>query len=182
VLTSAGAVQVTAPQVNDKRVDADTGERERFVSAILPAWARKTPKITEVLPLLYLHGLSSGDFMPALGQFLGSTKGLSGPVITKLTEQWKAEARAVPASHRSAGTGSDRNPRRRPVHGAVRVRPADPEHPVRGWGDHAQGWVPWRDRDRGHQPAHVQGPHHGGRPDRVVSTGSGATAFRPGSA
>jgi hypothetical protein len=53
-------------------------------SAILPAWARKTPKITEVLPLLYLHGLSSGDFVPALGQFLGSTAGLSAPVITKL--------------------------------------------------------------------------------------------------
>jgi hypothetical protein len=57
----------------------------------LPPWARKTAKITEVLPLLYLHGLSSGDFVPALGQFLGSSKGLSGPVITKLTEQWKAE-------------------------------------------------------------------------------------------
>ena len=94
VLTSAGAVQVTAPRVNDKRIDPDTGERERFSSAILPPWARKTPKITEVLPLLYLHGLSSGDFVPALGQFLGSAKGLSGPVITKLTEQWKAEQRA----------------------------------------------------------------------------------------
>ena len=87
VLTSAGAVEVTAPRVNDKRVDPDTGERKRFASAILPPWARKTPKITEVLPLLYLHGLSSGDFVPALGQFLGSSKGLSGPVITKLTEQ-----------------------------------------------------------------------------------------------
>ena len=76
VLTSAGAVEVTAPRVNDKRVDPDTGERERFASAILPPWARKTPKITEVLPLLYLHGLSSGDFVPALGQFLGSTQGL----------------------------------------------------------------------------------------------------------
>jgi transposase-like protein len=94
VLTSAGAVSVTAPRVNDKRTDPDTGERKRFTSAILPAWARKTPKITEVLPLLYLHGLSSGDFVPALGQFLGSAKGLSAAVITKLTEQWKAEQRA----------------------------------------------------------------------------------------
>lgn len=93
VLTSAGAVEVTAPRVNDKRVDAVTGERERFSSAILPPWARKTPKITEVLPLLYLHGLSSGDFVPALGQFLGSSKGLSGPVVTKLTEQWKTDQR-----------------------------------------------------------------------------------------
>jgi putative transposase len=45
------------PRVNDKRVDPDTGERQRFASAILPLWARKTPRITEVLPLLYLHGL-----------------------------------------------------------------------------------------------------------------------------
>ncbi|WIX93234.1 IS256 family transposase [Amycolatopsis sp. DG1A-15b] len=94
VLTSAGAIKVTAPRVNDKRIDPDTGERKRFTSAILPAWARKTPKITEVLPLLYLHGLSSGDFVPALGQFLGSANGLSAAVITKLTEQWKAEQRA----------------------------------------------------------------------------------------
>jgi transposase-like protein len=94
VLTSAGAVEVTVPRVNDKRVDPDTGERARFASVILPPWARKMPKITEVLPLLYLHGLSSGDFVPALGQFLGSPKGLLGPVITKLTEQWKAEQRA----------------------------------------------------------------------------------------
>src|SRR6266567_2943403 len=61
------------------------------------AWARKTPKITEVLPLLYLHGLSSGDFVPALSQFLGSSAGLSAPVITRLTETWKAEQPAFAA-------------------------------------------------------------------------------------
>src|SRR4249919_2817739 len=94
VLTSAGAVAVTAPRVNDRRVDPDTGERRRFASAILPPWCRKTPKITEVLPLLYLHGLSSGDFVPALGQFLGSAAGLSAAVITRLTESWQAEQRA----------------------------------------------------------------------------------------
>jgi transposase-like protein len=97
VLTSAGAVEVVAPRVNDRRADPDTGERRRFCSAILPPWARKTPKITEVLPLLYLHGLSTGDFVPALGQFLGSTAGLSGPVITKLTETWKGEQRTFAA-------------------------------------------------------------------------------------
>src|SRR5258708_2111296 len=94
VTTSAGAVDVTAPRVNDKRVDPDTGERQRFSSSILPPWARKTPKIAEVLPLLYLHGLSSGDFVPALGQFLGSAKGLSASTITKMTEQWKSEQQA----------------------------------------------------------------------------------------
>ena len=97
VLTSAGAVEVTAPRVNDKRIDAATGDRERFSSAILPPWARKTPKITDVLPLLYLHGLSSGDFVPALGQFLGSAAGLSAPVITRLTETWKAGQRIFAA-------------------------------------------------------------------------------------
>jgi transposase-like protein len=94
ILTSAGAVEVTVPRVNDKRTDPATGERKRFSSAIVPPWARKTPKITEVLPLLYLHGLSSGDFVPALGQFLGSSAGLSAAVITRLTETWKAEQRA----------------------------------------------------------------------------------------
>ena len=97
VLTCAGAVEVTAPRVNDRRTDPDTGERRRFSSAILPAWCRKTPKITEVLPLLYLHGLSTGDFVSALGQFLGSSAGLSAPVITKLTEAWKAEQRTFAA-------------------------------------------------------------------------------------
>jgi transposase-like protein len=94
ILASAGAIEVTVPRVNDKRTDPDTGQRKRFSSAIVPPWARKTPKITEVLPLLYLHGLSSGDFVPALGQFLGSSSGLSAAVITKLTETWKAEQRA----------------------------------------------------------------------------------------
>src|SRR6266702_7014776 len=97
ILTSAGAVRVTVPRVNDKRTDPDTGERKRFSSAILPPWARKTPKITEVLPLLYLHGLSSGDFVPALGQFLGSSAGLSAAVITRLTKTWRAEQRAFAA-------------------------------------------------------------------------------------
>ena len=56
-----------------------------------------------MLPLLYLHGLSSGDFVPALGQFLGSSAGLSSSVITKLTETWKAEAAAF-AQRDLAGT------------------------------------------------------------------------------
>lgn len=88
IATSAGPVQVKAPRVNDKRVDAETGERKRFSSAILPPWARKTPKISEVLPLLYLHGLSTGDFVPALEQFLGSSAGLSSATVSRLTSQW----------------------------------------------------------------------------------------------
>ena len=94
VLTAAGAVAVKAPRVNDKRVDPDSGERQRFSSAILPGWARKSAQMTEVLPLLYLHGLSTSDFGPALEQFLGSGAGLSATTITRLTAQWQDEAKA----------------------------------------------------------------------------------------
>ncbi|MDQ3221997.1 MAG: IS256 family transposase [Gemmatimonadota bacterium] len=94
VTTTAGAVPVRAPRVNDKRIDEATGQRQRFASAILPAWARKSPRVAEVLPLLYLHGLSSSDFAPALEQFLGTSHGLSPATITRLTTQWQDEARA----------------------------------------------------------------------------------------
>ncbi len=93
VLTAAGAVSVTAPRVNDRRMDPDSGERLRFSSVILPAWARKSPQMAEVLPLLYLHGLSTSDFGPALEQFLGSGAGLSATTITRLTAQWQEEAK-----------------------------------------------------------------------------------------
>jgi transposase-like protein len=104
VLTAAGAVEVKAPRVNDRRVDPDSGERQRFSSAILPAWARKSPQMSEVLPLLYLHGLSTSDFGPALEQFLGSGAGLSATSITRLTSQWQDEARTFAARDLS---GSD---------------------------------------------------------------------------
>ncbi len=97
VLTSSGAIEVVAPRVNDKRVDAATGERARFSSVILPPWCRKSPKINEVLPLLYLHGLSSLDFGPALKRFLGTGAGLSAASITRLTSQWQDEAKAFNA-------------------------------------------------------------------------------------
>ena len=93
VTTAAGAVMVRQPRVNDKRIDEVTGERKRFSSVILPAWSRKSPRVAEVLPLLYLHGLSSSDFGPALEQFLGSDQGLSAATITRLTTQWQDEAR-----------------------------------------------------------------------------------------
>jgi len=103
VTTAAGAVPVRQPRVNDKRTDPVTGERRRFSSAILPAWSRKSPRVSEVLPLLYLHGLSSSDFGPALAQFLGSDAGLSAATITRLTIQWQDEARAF-NSRSLAGT------------------------------------------------------------------------------
>ncbi len=94
ITTAAGAIEIEAPRVNDRRVDADTGERQRFRSEIVPPWCRKSPKVTEVLPLLYLHGMSTGDFVPALEEFFGSAAGLSSPVITRLTKQWQGERTA----------------------------------------------------------------------------------------
>jgi putative transposase len=94
VVTGAGAVKVRQSRVNDKRTDPVTGERKRFASAILPAWARKSANVEAVLPLLYLHGMSSNDFAPALEQFLGTKAGLSPAVITRLTRQWQDHANA----------------------------------------------------------------------------------------
>ena len=78
--------------MNDKRVDEDTGERERFSSNILPAYARRSPKVNDVLPVLYLRGLSTGDFRPALEQLLGEdAAGLSSSTISRLCKDWEAE-------------------------------------------------------------------------------------------
>ncbi|MDQ3320471.1 MAG: IS256 family transposase [Actinomycetota bacterium] len=88
----SGTVAIRAPRVNDKRVDPDSGERERFSSRILPAYARRSPKVTEVLPVLYLHGLSTGDFEPALRDLLGEdAAGLSSSSISRLTKVWQQE-------------------------------------------------------------------------------------------
>src|SRR5215211_3999309 len=90
ILCGAGAVEVRAPRVNDRRVD-EHGKRRRFKSVILPPYMRRSPKISEVLPLLYLHGLSSGDFVPALEEFFGTEAGLSAATISRLTKHWQEE-------------------------------------------------------------------------------------------
>jgi len=94
VTTGAGQVEVIRPRVDDRRVDPVTGQRQQFQSVILPRWCRRSPKVAEVLPLLYLHGLSSLDFVPALEQFFGAAAGLSAAVVTRLCEQWQAERQA----------------------------------------------------------------------------------------
>ena len=78
IATGAGPIEIRAPRVNDRRVDEDTGGRRRFSSSIIAPWCRKSPKVSEVLPLMYLHGMSSGDFAPALAEFFGSTAGAVG--------------------------------------------------------------------------------------------------------
>jgi transposase-like protein len=99
LVTGAGTLEVRAPRVDDRRVDEMTGEKMRFRSSILPPWARKSPKVAEVLPLMYLHGMSSGDFAPALEEFFGSAAGLSASVITRLTTDWQREREQF--AHRS---------------------------------------------------------------------------------
>ena len=92
VTVGSGTVAIQAPRVNDTRVDPDTGERLRFSSRILPAYARRSPKINDVLPVLYLRGLSTGDFRPALEQLLGEdAAGLSPSTISRLCKDWEAE-------------------------------------------------------------------------------------------
>ncbi len=85
ITTAAGRVEVTAPRVDDRRAG------EQFTSAILPPYMRRSPKVTEVLPVLYLRGLSTNDFAPALEGFFGSAAGLSPSTIQRLTEAWRAE-------------------------------------------------------------------------------------------
>ncbi len=94
IATGTGQVEVTRPRVDDRRVDTATGGRRQFQSVILPRWVRRSPKVAAVLPLLYLHGLSSSDFVPALEGLFGSAVGLSASVITRLCEQWQAEREA----------------------------------------------------------------------------------------
>ncbi len=85
LMTGAGALKVQAPRVNDRR------EGHRYSSYILPRYARKSPKVADVLPVLYLRGLSTGDFAPALAQFFGSDAGLSATSIGRLLETWGDE-------------------------------------------------------------------------------------------
>ena len=93
VTCGAGTVEVRALRVNDKRVDA-TGQRERFTSRILPPSMRRSPQVAEVLPILSLRGLSTGDFREALPVLLGDdAAGLSATNIARLTAVWEDEYR-----------------------------------------------------------------------------------------
>jgi transposase-like protein len=91
VTLGCGTVEVRAPRVNDRRHGPD-GERRRFTSKILPPYMRRSPKVSEVLPVLYLRGLSTGDFQEALPTLLGEeASGLSATNITRMTAAWQEE-------------------------------------------------------------------------------------------
>jgi putative transposase len=92
VTTGTGTMTVEAPRVRDRRVD-DSGNRHRFTSQILPPYMRRSPKVAEVLPVLYLRGLSTGDFEEALSSLLGpeASAGLSSSTITRLLGEWQKD-------------------------------------------------------------------------------------------
>jgi putative transposase len=95
VVFGSGAVEIQAPRVDDRRVDEQGQRCQRFTSEILPPYMRRSPKVAEVLPILYLRGLSTGDFREALPVLLGEqASGLSPTTITRLTAAWEAEYRA----------------------------------------------------------------------------------------
>jgi transposase-like protein len=91
VTVGSGTIEVRAPRVDDRRVD-EAGERQRFSSRILPPYMRRSPKVAEVLPILYLRGLSTGDFREALPVLLGEeAAGLSPTTITRLSAEWEQD-------------------------------------------------------------------------------------------
>ena len=93
VTCGAGTLEVSAPRVHDRRVAA-AGQPQRFTSRILPPYMRRSPKVAEVLQILYLRGLSMGDFREALPVLLGDdAAGLSATNIARLTAVWEEDYR-----------------------------------------------------------------------------------------
>lgn len=91
IQTGLGLVEVRQPRVHDRRTD-ENGERLRFSSAILPPYLRRTKSLDELIPWLYLRGISTGDFTEALQALLGpQAKGLSATNIVRLKESWQEE-------------------------------------------------------------------------------------------
>jgi len=86
----AGELRIQAPRVNDKRPE------HQFTSSILPPYMRKSPRLEEAVPILYLRGLSTGDFGPALAALLGEETlvGFSPTTVTRLLTVWQDEYKA----------------------------------------------------------------------------------------
>ena len=91
IQTGVGPVEVRRAKVRD-RAEVGAEEKIRFSSSILPKWARRTKTLDALLPILYLRGVSTGDFQEALAALLGKeAPNLSPAVITRLTEEWQAD-------------------------------------------------------------------------------------------
>ena len=92
IQTGIGPVEVQKPKARDRA--AASGERIRFTSNILPKWARRTKSLDALLPVLYLRGISAGDFQEALAALLGKdAPNLSAAVIARLKSEWEDEYR-----------------------------------------------------------------------------------------
>jgi len=92
--TGLGAIPVKQPRVNDKRTD-ENGNRIRFTSHILPPYLRRTKSIEELIPWLYLRGISTGDFSQALASLLGpEAPGLSASTVVRLKQVWHQDHEA----------------------------------------------------------------------------------------
>ena len=91
IQTGIGPVAVSKVRIRDRGAASDV-ERVRFSSSILPKWARRTRSLDALLPILYLRGVSTGDFQEALAALLGrDAPNLSPSVIARLTAEWQAE-------------------------------------------------------------------------------------------
>jgi putative transposase len=90
VLTGLGPLEVRQPRVNDRRVDAD-GNRLRFTSKILPPYLRRAKSVEELVPWLYLKGISSSDFPEALSALGHDGSGLSATNVIRMKELWREE-------------------------------------------------------------------------------------------
>ena len=91
IQTGIGPVEVARVKIRDRGASSD-GERIRFSSAILPLWARRTRSLDALLPVLYLRGISTGDFQDALTALLGKdAPNLSPAVVSRLTAEWQGE-------------------------------------------------------------------------------------------
>ena len=94
IQTGIGPVTVRQPRVDDRRVD-EQGRRLRFTSSILPPYLRKTKAIEELIPWLYLKGISTGDFNEALAALVGpDAPGLSASTVVRLKEVWRQDYEA----------------------------------------------------------------------------------------
>lgn len=94
IVTGIGPIPVRQPRVHDKRPEGEGG-REKFSSAILPPYLRKTRSMEDLIPWLYLKGVSTGDFTQALAALIGvDTPGFSASTVTRLKESWEHEYKA----------------------------------------------------------------------------------------
>ena len=88
--TAIGRLEVRQPRVNDRRVD-ETGDRMHFTSKILPPYLRRTKHVEQLVPWLYLKGISSGDFSEFLQKLIGSEASLSPTTVVRLKEIWQQD-------------------------------------------------------------------------------------------